>query len=449
MYLKKLIFHFISLVVAILAFLFIPCFVVFYRLFSRRREHPRLVWGAVPIISNKYWSNALIKSGFFSRTMMFSYQSSMNKSEDFDIDIYKLVSLRPRFVQNIYEYFLAPYVAFLYAILNFDIFHHSFAGGFLGATPLWSLEAGYLRTAGKKLVIIPIGFDVYLCSQILDASLRHVLMAYRPRIVQREQQTRLRIDYWTRYADVIFVGTQIDGIGRWDVLAYNLITIDTALWQAKERYSSADGRNGAVHVLHSPNARSYKGTEFVINAVETLNAEGLDVRLILLEGKPNDEVRRVMLDEADILAEQFIAPSYALNGIEGMASGLPVMANLSNESYNRLFRRYSYLNECPVLSTSPETLKENLRLLVTHPRLREELARAGREYVEKYHSERTAQYVFASIYDKIWYGKDVDLLNLFHPLLSEYNRRQPLVRHPLIENKLPASRYVNVQTVVS
>jgi glycosyltransferase involved in cell wall biosynthesis len=228
-----------------------------------------------------------------------------------------------------------------------------------------------------------------------------------------------------------------------------MITIDTTLWRARRFYSPADGINDTVKILHTPNYRWFKGTEFLLRTVEELKADGLKIELLLIEKKPNDVIRCLMYEQADILAEQFIATGYGLNGIEGMASGLPVMANLENEAYMRLFRRYSYLTECPVLSTTPETLKQNLRLLITNPQLREELGLAGRQYVEKYHSEETAHYMFGSIYDKIWYGKDIDLMNLFHPLLSEYNRRQPLVRHPLIENKLPAGRYVNVQTVVS
>jgi hypothetical protein len=69
--------------------------------------------------------------------------------------------------------------------------------------------------------------------------------------------------------------------------------------------------------------------------------------------------------------------------------------------------------------------------------LREELGIAGRLYVEKYHSEVTTQYMFESIYQKIWFNKEVDLMNLFHPLKSEYNKTKPFVKHPLVENCLP------------
>jgi glycosyltransferase involved in cell wall biosynthesis len=170
----------------------------------------------------------------------------------------------------------------------------------------------------------------------------------------------------------------------------------------------------------------------VNKAVDELNKEGLKVELVLLEKIPNSRVRELM-QEVDILAEQFIGIGYALSGMEGMASGLPVLANLDNETYTTIFRRYSFLNECPILSTTPETLKENLRLLVTNPDLRKELGELGRKYAEKYHSYEMAQYLFTHIFRKLD-GEDIDLMNLFHPLKSEYVKNN-YIKTPLINNK--------------
>ena len=189
-------------------------------------------------------------------------------------------------------------------------------------------------------------------------------------------------------------------------------------------------------MLHTPNHRGFKGTEYLVDAVERLRGEGLNLELTMLEGVPNSDVQAAM-QQVDIHAEQFLATGYALSGIEGMASGLPVLANLEHDAYTRVFRRYGFLDECPILSTTPETLAGNLRLLVKNPELREELGRAGRAYAEKYHSYAMAQYMFGAVYDRILDGKDVDLINLFHPLKSEYSRRTPRVSHPLVESRLP------------
>ncbi|MEJ2126089.1 MAG: hypothetical protein P8X84_00995 [Candidatus Bathyarchaeota archaeon] len=48
------------------------------------------------------------------------------------------------------------------------------------------------------------------------------------------------------------------------------------------------------------------------------------------------------------------------------------------------------------IQTAKTTIKRNLRVLANSPDLREELGRAGRNYVEKYHSYETAQFVFGA-----------------------------------------------------
>ena len=76
--------------------------------------------------------------------------------------------------------------------------------------------------------------------------------------------------------------------------------------------------------------------------------------------------------------------------------------------------------------------------MIKNPKLREELGRANRCYAEKYHSEKTAQFIYENIYNRIWHKKQVDLMALFLPLNSDaYNNQTTKINHPLIENKLP------------
>lgn len=410
--------------------------IIFGFLFLNKKNSempPRLIWGPIPLLNNKYWSNALKNSGYHSLTLMNQYWKIFEK-DDFDKYLDEVTpSSRYKSLNIIYKK-LAPYIAFTYAFNNFDIFHHSFFGGFLSNTFLKSVESFLLKKAGCKIVIIGYGADHYRYSQIEDRSLLHGLLCSYPQMVKKEEDISKNVRYWVKNADIILGG----GSGsRWDVLPVATMIIDINKWLPIKNYSLFDGNNGVVKIIHCPNHRGFKGTEFLIHAVNELKDDNILIKLILVENKSNAEVR-ALIQDADILAEQFIAPTYGLNGIEGMASGLPVLANLDCENYTRVLRRYSYLNECPVLSTTPENLKENLRILITNPKLRKELGQAGRQYIEKYHSEATAQYMFGAIYDKIWHGKDVDLINLFHPIKSEYNNRKPFVNHPLLENKLPA-----------
>jgi hypothetical protein len=82
------------------------------------------------------------------------------------------------------------------------------------------------------------------------------------------------------------------------------------------------------------------------------------------------------------------------SGLEGMASGITTIAKLEDEAYTLQMRRWSFLDECPLVSATPENITDVLRELVTNPKLRKEPGCAGREYVEKYHGLDSAQYLF-------------------------------------------------------
>jgi hypothetical protein len=419
-----------TVLLSLLVTAFLPLFLAAAALPSSKRRH--LVWGSVPLITNKYWSAAMREAGHPSLTLMEEH-FAINRREDFDR---YFEDFTPAFLPRPLRIGLGACLALLWVLRRARVVHLSFMGFALNRTLWWRLEGALFSLAGIRTVVLPFGADFYRYSRVVDTSYRYALLASYPELARQEGRIARRVEYWTRRADALVSGMMVEGLGRWDVTMNQFFSIDTKAWPAKQDYSDSDGTGGPVRVMHTPNHRHGKGTEFVAAAVEQLRREGLQVELVLLEGVPNEEVKAAM-GEADILAEQFIATAYALSGIEGMARGLPVMANLEREDYTRVFRRCGFLDECPILSTTPESLADNLRILVRHPELRRQLGIAGRAYVEKYHSFETARYLFGSIYERILDGREVPLINLFHPLLSDYNRRTPTVAHPLRDSRLP------------
>jgi hypothetical protein len=261
------------------------------------------------------------------------------------------------------------------------------------------------------------------------------MMSY-PLAARKQQAVSSRLDYWCRHADCVIPGVMApDGFGRWDVLAPTSLCLDLNDWSVSTRKSTADGINEPVFIAHAPNHRGFKGSEFVIDAVSVLKDEGFKVELLLLEKMPNSEVREVLRDSTDILVEQLIVTGHGMNAVEGFSSGLPVVSNLEDDSCTTMFRRWSFLNECPIASASPETLLDVLRKLVTSPELRLQLGRAGREYAEKYLGLDSAQYLFGEVIEFL-YGRRESLINLYHPLLGDYCKRKPIVEHPLVNNRI-------------
>lgn len=400
---------------------------VLSRVLRRNNTRPRLVWGSAPIINNSYWSDAMREAGFDSVTYTNSYFSTINRRDDWD-----------RILQEEYRLFplvTKPMVAFIDSFFRYDVFFLSFNGFFIGQTSLWWFQAYAFKLAGKKVVVMPYGSDSYVYRRIRSTSVIHGLMMSYPQGARKQERISRDVEYWCKHADVVIPGLMgPDGFGRWDVLMPSQLVLPLHLWKPSKRKSNADGDALPVRIAHAPNHRGFKGTEFVIDAVKQLKNEGLKVELVLLENMQNSEVRDILFQQADILIEQLIF-GHGMNAVEGMASGLPVISNFEDETYTLPFRRWSYLDECPIVSASPEIVVETLRKLVTRPDLRQQLGSAGREYVEKYHSYEACQYLFGEVIEYL-YGQRESLINLYHPLLGEYPKCKPRVEHPLVNSHI-------------
>lgn len=410
-----------------------------------RTKKPRLFFGPDPIINFSYWATAMKAEGFDSKSVMTS-SYSINKEEDFDIllnrdsDVIlrseRLKGLDPFLQGRVISHYWS-YLCFDYIISNFDIFHISYVGFGILPEKYWMLEIDLIKQKGAQIIILPYGSDWIQYSKYSNsASFKHGLLAHYPHSIAGEERLEEKISFLNKKANIIVAGGNLV-TKVWHVLSCNYIIVDEERFN-KEEGESDKPKSGKIIIAHSPNHRLIKGTEYLIEAVEQLIREGYNIELLLLEKMKNDDVLMALKYKADILVDQLLS-GYALSAIEGMACGLPVISNMEDTEYDRkVLRRFSYLDECPILSATPETIKENLKYLVKNPALVKQLGSAGREYVLKYHSRKAAQFLFNSIYDKIWFEKEVDLMSLYHPILKDsYNNRSAKVDHPLVENKIP------------
>lgn len=411
---------FILIILDIIIFPFFLLMILTMAIYLRlhpKIQKPRLVFGPLPIINNKYWALSLYQKGYIAKTIVFNYYN-INKREDFDI---YYDDFHVRWLGKLNKLWV-DYVVFFYAILNFDIFHFSFDGGFL-QTRFFArrLEFFCYKILGKKTIILPYGGDIYLYSKIIDIPWKQSLIINYPENGKNEQLIKARIEFIQKNAD--FIVAYIDYVyilSYWHMLTVGAYIIDEDIWYSDARRSGHNGKNGTVKIAHAPNHRGVKGTEFVLDAIENLKKKGYSIELVLIEKKKNDEVKEI-LKECDILIDQ-LNLGYALNAIEGMALSLPVITNLTNESYTKVFKQYAFLDECPLVSTDYAGLEDTLAKLIENPELRREKGSAGRKYIEKYHSKKTAFLMFENIYKKLWDGVELDLINYFHPKIGKYHK---------------------------
>lgn len=426
---KRIILFFLRIIVGCIFILVASLIAVFLRFKKGTKINlPRIVWGSTPILNNSYWSKAMRDLGYLSETFTFDFYASINKRSDWDLILSELYNPIPSFIK--------PYLGFVHALIKYDIFVISFDGFFLNQTNIWKCQGFFLRLAGKKIIVIPYGSDAFVYNRIRSTSLIHGLMMSYPQYSRKQYQIARRVDYWCKRGDVIIPGMMgPDGIGRWDVLAPSSLSLDIDTWVASNRVNLSSGTDETVVIAHAPNHRGFKGSEFVVCAVEKLKQEGLNVELLLFEKMQNTEVRKKMAEDVDILVEQIIVTGHGLNGLEGMASGLPTLSNLEDNAYVLPMRRWSHFDECPLISATPETIVDVLRQLVKNPELRQTLGKASRAYVEKYHGLDSTQFLFTNVIDYL-YGRKDSLINLYHPILGDYPQRLPKIKHPLVNNKI-------------
>jgi hypothetical protein len=307
------------------------------------------------------------------------------------------LNLQPLIYNPAVVYWL-PNALFLWALINFDIFHFFYDGG------LWSgmkivprakwLELPLLRLAGKRIIASAYGADVRvrvlnelwqpynLCQECPEPG-KHCICDAVSGVTNSK--------YYRDWCNVILaMGDMHDYVfdSRMD---FNYWPIDTK----KVPYVGVTPHAGPVKLVHSPNHRFFKGTRFFEAAVAALQAKGYDLELILVERVSNAEAKR-MYAEADIVVAQCIAGWMGYTEIEAMAAGKPVVGYLRNATY------LAHSPDCPLVSASPDILEAVLEALVSQPALRQELGRRGREYVEREWSYEALAPRYDALHQEVW-----------------------------------------------
>lgn len=163
---------------------------------------------------------------------------------------------------------------------------------------------------------------------------------------------------------------------KWDTkakLILNPIVTDEYEYVGVDQQDSDE----PITVVHAPTDRKKKGTKYVIEAVEQLQRDGHNVELQIVENTPNEEAIEIY-KQADIIADRFKLGWYGVFSIEAMALGKPVLVHIDDE-----YKQYA--PELPVVDTKPDELAENLAMLATDYKYRNELAERGRKFVEEHH----------------------------------------------------------------
>ena len=248
--------------------------------------------------------------------------------------------------------------AFLKLLPRYDVFH------FYSSVTLVpkSVQFRILHALGKK------GVYQYLGSDIRGKTREQLAYGLKADAEIVSSYDAIR---WVPGADVILPGVEVAKIAP--------------------AIPSADKKRPLI--IHAPSSRRRKGTEHVVAAVESLDA---DFRVV--EGLTHDEAFE-LYREADIVVDQLNAGWYGVFAIECLALGKPVVTFLLEEAVRRTEQAYGI--EVPVVSATAETLREQLRPLVADAALRHRVGTASRAYAERLHDIDAIAGELIELYERI------------------------------------------------
>lgn len=130
-------------------------------------------------------------------------------------------------------------------------------------------------------------------------------------------------------------------------------------------------------VLHAPSTRWTKGTDRIMPVLADLAERGA-IEIRLAEGVAWAEMRD-MVQDADVVIDQFTTGAYGTLSCEAMAAGRPVVAYLSDQVKEVIGP------DLPVVDATPATLGEVLESLLDDRDRTAKIGLASADFAQKYH----------------------------------------------------------------
>ena len=200
-----------------------------------------------------------------------------------------------------------------------------------------------------------------------------------------------RLKFETKYVDL-----QIVGGPYLSEFVKNSIVIPLAIDIDNYSYTEHP-RNNTLVALHAPTHRGFKGTEYIIAAVNKLNSEGYSLKLNLVENAPHSKMKEEHA-KADFFIDQIMAGWYGAASLEAMALGRPVICSI-RESY---FEYTDYGHKVPVIHADPDCIYESIKYMIENRDKLPEMGRACRKFAEDVHDVRKLTGLLIEHYQKIW-----------------------------------------------
>ncbi|HEY3249782.1 MAG TPA: glycosyltransferase [Ignavibacteria bacterium] len=157
------------------------------------------------------------------------------------------------------------------------------------------------------------------------------------------------------------------------------------------KFHAKYGINNKLKIIHAPSNQTYKGTKYVVEAIEKLKNEfNFDYKTI--SGiKAIDLYKEI--ESSDLVIDQMLVGFYGLLSVESMAMGKPVISYIREDIWEKIGA------DCPIYNANPDNLYDVLYKILSNPNQLVKVGKKSREYTEKYHDAKKIAKQYLEIFE--------------------------------------------------
>lgn len=236
-----------------------------------------------------------------------------------------------------------------------------------------------LQRAGRTVALLSHGSDARVPSIHAEREQWHSYGALRPGFLQRlERQARANVDVYNAFEGTVFVSTP--GVRAFVPRGVWLpVVVEPERW---DRGAPIMERKVPV-VAHLPSS-TQKGSH-LIDPILSAMAERGDIEYLRISGIPHERMAEVV-NQADLVVEQFGIADYSVVACEAMAAGRVVVSRVAADVRDTVKQETGL--ELPIVEANPETLEQVVLDLIHDVDRAVEIGRAGTAYVRAVHDGR-------------------------------------------------------------
>jgi glycosyltransferase involved in cell wall biosynthesis len=345
---------------------------------TRRGPARRSLWAGTPILTLPIKARGEEHLGVRADTLVYV---TYFITDAFTYNLQALANRGPRWWRK-----LLPYLVLLWACLRYQRFHFFLDQALLpmvGRRRLDERELRLYQYLGKEVFFYAYGADIRTRERTLALGEPNCCTECPDPLsncICEDYSQRSNYEMLSRYATGIFsMGDMLHYTpgSRNDLFYWPIDLERDGGRRYAPRYPDPDS-TAPVRVVHAPNHRSFKGTHFLLEAVQKLQAEGVPLELRLVERVPNRQALEIYRT-ADIVFDQCLIGFHGYFALEALAMGKPVLVFIRDRQ-----RYLLHPEECPFVSCPADRVAEVLRDLATDRQRLFELGVQGRRYIEKH-----------------------------------------------------------------